>query len=105
MGSATVPTRQSAAAVLLPDIPAPTRKDLLGLAAPAQPFGTPRPDVTRKWLENLGFTINRTTRGHWILTLGHPTPEIHLYSEGELEQFARYKAHDYADRILEETDR
>lgn len=105
MGSAIAPTRQSAAAVLLPDIPAPTRKDLLGLAAPGQPFGSPRPEVTRKWLENLGFTVKPATHGHWILTLGHPTPEIHLYSEGELEQFARYKAHDYAGRTLEEIDR
>lgn len=105
MGSATVPARHSAFPVLLPDIPASTRKDLLGLASPTLPLGTIRPEVTRKWLEDLGFTIHRASHGHWILTLGRPTPEVHLYSEGELEQFARYKAHDYAGRTLEETNR
>ena len=105
MGSATVAARHSAVPVLLPDIPASTRKDLLGLASPTLPLGSIRLEVTRKWLEDLGFTICRAGLGHWILTLGQPTPEVHLYSEGELEQFARYRAHDYAGRILEENNR
>ncbi len=104
MGSATVLTRHSVVPVLFPDVPAPTRKDILGLATPGLPLGTVRPEVTLKWLGDLGFSINQPILGHWILTLGQLLTEVHLYSEGELEQFARYKAHDYAERALEETN-
>jgi|GEM_PF-466489 len=102
MGSATIPTRHSAIPVLLHEMPVSTRKDLLGLASPSLPLETVRPHVTWKWLEELGFSIRKPVPEHWILTLGHANTEVHLYSQGELEQFARYKAHDYAERTLTE---
>ena len=59
-------------------------------------------DVTRRWLEDLGFSINEPTQEHWVLTHSAPLPELHFYSALELELFARHRAHHYARRSFEE---
>lgn len=56
-----------------------------------------------QWLADLGFSVSLTEPDHWIVTHKNPLPELHFYSERELAQFASYKAHHYARRLLPET--
>lgn len=74
-----------------------TRKDLLGVGR----LSGMKPDgngavMTRQWLVDLGFHVDQTGPQHWVLTLSTPLPELHLYSEAELEQFAANRARHYA---------
>ncbi|WP_273209078.1 hypothetical protein [Marinobacter subterrani] len=78
-----------------------TSKDLFGLQACATPLFKGM-DVTRRWLEDLGFSINKVNPEHWILTHSAPLPELHFYSDSELEMFARHRAHYYARRSFKE---
>ena len=80
---------------------AATNKDLFGLQADATPLFKGM-DVTRRWLEGLGFSINEPAKEHWVLTHSAPLPELHFYSTSELEMFARHRAHQYAKKSLKE---
>lgn len=82
-----------------------SRKDLLGLDAEPYPlrlatgFGT-----TVQWLTDLGFRIEQRRPDHWILTHSRPLPQLHFYSDDELDRFASARAPAYAKRILKETN-
>lgn len=85
--------------------PRSSRKDLLALNhAPAMPVSLKGLRATLQWLDDLGFRVNREQWDHWVVTHTHPLPELHFYSEIELERFATGKAHHYAKRILMETN-
>ena len=81
--------------------PKATAKDLFGLQALDTPL-LKGMEVTRRWLEDLGFSINEPNPEHWVLTHSGPLPELHFYSDSELEMFARHRAHHYARRSFEE---
>ncbi|KAA1171266.1 hypothetical protein FWJ25_16720 [Marinobacter salinexigens] len=81
--------------------PVSTRKDLLavGLSITAVNKGT---GASQSWLRDLGFVITEKAEDHWILTHTSALPELHFYSEQELEQFARHRAHHYAKHSIQE---
>lgn len=81
--------------------PAATRNDLFALQACTMPL-VKGIDVTRQWLDDLGFAISEPHPEHWVLTHLTPLPELHFYSALELEQFARQRAHHYAKRSFKE---
>lgn len=81
--------------------PAATSKDLFGLQACAAPL-LKGIDVTRQWLDDLGFSIDQRRPEHWVLTHLAPLPELHFYSALELELFAKHRAHHYARRSFKE---
>ncbi|WP_297796560.1 hypothetical protein [uncultured Marinobacter sp.] len=84
--------------------PRSSRKDLLALYdAPYTPVSLKGMRATLQWLDDLGFQVNREQQDHWVVTHTHPLPELHFYSEIELERFATGKAHHYAKRLLRET--
>ncbi|MDX1598300.1 MAG: hypothetical protein R3295_06530 [Marinobacter sp.] len=81
-----------------------SRKDLLALYdAQATPVSLKGMQATLQWLDDLGFQVNREQQDHWVVTHTRPLPELHFYSEIELERFATGRAHRYAKRILRET--
>lgn len=81
--------------------PAATAKDLFGLQVCPTPL-LKGMDVTRQWLQDLGFSIDEQKPEHWVLKHSAPLPELHFYSASELEIFARHRAHHYARRSLSE---
>lgn len=84
--------------------PRSSTKDLLALNhVPAMPVTLKSMRATLQWLDDLGFRVDRKQLDHWVVTHTNPLPELHFYSEIELERFATGKAHHYAKRILRET--
>lgn len=84
--------------------PRSSRKDLLALNhVPATPVTLKGMRATLQWLNDLGFRVDREQQDHWVVTHTNPLPELHFYSEIELERFSTGKAHHYAKRILRET--
>lgn len=81
--------------------PPATQNDLLGLGDSTEAL-LKGMDVTRQWLDDLGFSIHAPNPGHWILTHSAPLPELHFYSALELETFARHRAHHYARHSFRE---
>ncbi|GGE69493.1 hypothetical protein GCM10011533_22320 [Streptosporangium jomthongense] len=75
---------------------AATRNNLFGLQPDAPSLFNAKDKTSQQWLQDLGFSVNRTDAEHWVITYNKPLPELHFYSERELEQFASYKAHHYA---------
>lgn len=75
-----------------------TRKDLLGVGhLSGMKPGRNGAVMTRQWLVDLGFHVDQAGPRHWVLTLSTPLPELHFYSEAELEQFAASRARQYAN--------
>ncbi|EMP57049.1 hypothetical protein MSNKSG1_02459 [Marinobacter santoriniensis NKSG1] len=81
------------------------RKDALALSEPTGPAGMKGQATTRQQLADLGLAVTQAEPDHWIVTVGNPLPEIHLYGAAELERFASCKARHYAKRAPKETDR
>lgn len=81
---------------------AATRNNLFGLQSNVPSLYGEGLNVNRQWLEELGFFVSQTDREHWVVTHHNVLPELHFYSKRELAQFASYKAHHYAKRLLPE---
>ncbi|WP_417545765.1 hypothetical protein [Marinobacter sp.] len=81
---------------------AATRNNLFGLQSNVPVLYGDGLNTSRQWLEDLGFSISQADQEHWVVTHHNPLPELHFYSERELAQFASYKAHHYAKRLLPE---
>lgn len=50
-----------------------------------------------------GIRVTSAGRDHWILRGNRPLPEIHCYSEQELQRFARSNARHYLTNTDRET--
>lgn len=81
---------------------AATRNNLFGLQPNTPSLYGEGLNTSRQWLEDLGFSVSQPDPEHWVVTHHNPLPELHLYSERELAQFASYKAHHYAKRLFPE---
>ncbi len=81
---------------------AATRNNLFGLQPNAPSLYEEGGKASRQWLEDLGFSVRQSDQQHWVVTHHNPLPELHFYSARELAQFASYKAHHYAKRLLRE---
>lgn len=80
-----------------------TRKDVLGVGRlPEMKRSYGGAAATRQWLTDLGFHVHQVGPQHWVLTLSTPLPELHFYSEAELEQFAASRARQYAKAHIKE---
>lgn len=83
-----------------------TRQDLFGFSYPAQRHaeqalpGTPAA-IRRLW--TMGLHIREANPGHWIVRGSSPLPEIHLYSEQEVQRFAASNALHYSPAHRAET--
>tara|TARA_R110002094_G_scaffold141661_2_gene132180 strand:+ start:3987 stop:4439 length:453 start_codon:yes stop_codon:yes gene_type:complete len=81
---------------------AATRNNLFGLQSNALPLFGEGVNISSQWLEDLGFSVLQPSQEHWVVKHHNPLPELHFYSEHELAEFASYKAHHYAKRLLPE---
>ncbi len=81
---------------------AATRNNLFGLQSSAPSLYGEGVNISRQWLEDLGFSVSQPDQEHWVVKYHNPLPELHFYSERELAQFASYKAQHYAKRLLSE---
>ncbi|MBK1852011.1 hypothetical protein FE845_11720 [Marinobacter sp. 1-4A] len=81
---------------------AATRNNLFGFQPNVPSLFEDGGKTSHQWLERLGFSVNTVDQEHWVVTHHTTLPEIHFYSVRELAQFASYKAHHYAKRLLPE---
>ena len=94
-------TRTRAPESILPEYPSlrPSRKDLFALAQPvylAAGSEAPSTVVAIRQLWTMGLHIRELAPGHWVIRGAEALPEIHLYSELEVQRFASRNALHYA---------
>ncbi|WP_456490310.1 hypothetical protein [Marinobacter nauticus] len=78
-----------------PDRPRASRKDLFNLAGADATTGNGLHLKTIQGLARDGIRVIPAGHNHWILTGNRPLPEVHCYSEQELQRFAHSRARHY----------
>lgn len=72
-----------------------SQKDLFNLAGTDTTTGSSLHLKALQCLARDGIRVIPAGHNHWILTGNRPLPEVHCYSEQELQRFARSRARHY----------
>ena len=78
-----------------PDRSRASQKDLFNLAGAGATTGNGHHLKTIQGLAREGIRVIPAGHNHWILTGNRPLPEVHCYSEQELQRFAHSRARHY----------
>ncbi|WP_396622795.1 hypothetical protein [Marinobacter sp. W-8] len=79
-----------------------SQKDLFNLAGADATKGSGLHLKTIQGLAREGIQVVPAGHNHWILTGNRPLPEVHCYSEQELQRFARSPARHYLTNLSRE---
>ncbi|HET8849511.1 MAG TPA: hypothetical protein VFM78_06460 [Marinobacter sp.] len=83
-----------------------TRQDLFGFSHPAHRHASqslPATAIAIRQLWIMGLHIREPNPGHWVVRGSAPLPEVHLYSEQEVQHFATCNAVHYSPAHRAET--
>ena len=86
-----------------PERPSRNQKDLFNLSGTGTSAETGYHLKTIQHLAREGIRVIPAGPGHWILRGRQPLPEIHCYSEQELQRFAHSRARHYLTSTHRET--